>query len=193
MALTERDKPAYQFLKQFKIARLEQINRVAYDNYQVCCNRMRILAKDKLIYKKNDPYKQGLLYGYGPIRSLRNYHHYMIVNETYLLFLEHTTIYEVLVEKPLKNIQPDMVIAGEYQGEPYLYMVEVETDLNGSLIDYDKYNHFLISEWREFFEVKPTVLYVTNKRVQEHKITFNYKVMDTEGNNFIEMLKGPYK
>lgn len=193
MALTERDKPAYEFLSKFRMAKLSQINRVCYNHYMSCCHRMAKLADDKVIFKRKNPLEQGVLYGFEKInlRSLRNYFHTMAVNETYIAFLEHTEVQEVYVEKIYGKVQVDMYIKGIYNGEPYAYMVEVETDRNGGNPNYDKYNHFLISAWREFFDVKPVVLYVTNKKIDKVKIGYMYKVIDMKLNNFSEMLKGP--
>lgn len=196
MALTTRDEPAYDFIRIFRMARVDQVDRICYNSYQLAAQRLARMAKDGIIYRRDDPYKQGLLYSYNPVKnrgknSIRNYFHAMIVNETYILFKQHTDVTEVYVEKIYDNIQVDMVIKGTYEGEPYCYLVEVETDRNLSPINYDKYNHFLISKWREHFDERPKVLYVTNKQVKREKIMFDFKVINCKGENFIEMLKGP--
>lgn len=189
MALTERDRIAWEFVTMFKLVKIEQAARLSYDGkYQICCNRLRKMKEDGIIYAKKNVFEQGTLYCDSPRRNLKQYYHYMIRNEAYLKFREETEINEVDVEPTFGSVQADMVLIGFYKGKRYFYLVEVDTEAKNR-IDYDKYNNFFIKEWREYFNRKPIVLYVTNLEVKKEKANYDFQVVKEDLSNLIEVLE----
>lgn len=194
VAITKRDMVAYKFIQQFKLVSIEQVNRIAYGNYQVCARNLRKLAKDELIAKTRNKHDKGILYTVDGRRSTKQYYHYMLRNELYLKLVELSdSVERVDIEPTFGSIQADMLIIGVYKGERYFFLVECETIVNIKPINIDKYSHFFIKEWREYFDVEPTVLYVTEKKVDKGRVKFHHQVCDLELNGLEEVLKGARK
>lgn len=176
--ITTRDQAALDFLSNFKMGTIRQVAQISYEDDPIIANRrFKKFYDDKLITRIKNTIDQGYIYSHEKIKSLKQYRHYMLRNETYLKFLAYTDVQEVVVEKTFGSIRPDMTIAGMYNGEPYLYLVECETMNNGTLIDYSKYNCFFINEWKTYFSKKPIVLYVTDKKVFTDRIEYPCKII----------------
>lgn len=187
--ITERDQIALDFLKQFKVATVHQLNEVAYHNLKVAYKRLNILHKDKLIYKTSNPVNQGILFSFYRVRSTRQLQHKLLRNDFYIKLLQLTTIHTLYVEAIFGSIQPDLTVICTYKNNDYFFTLEVETTSNHSAIDYDKYNRFFGREWRNHFNATPTVVYMTDKKVNASKIQYTYKPVMTDLNNIIDIFQ----
>lgn len=185
--VTARDRLMLDWLEQFRMATAEQINRVAYNNMPVTWKRLRKLAEDGLIYREKNTIGQGYLYSTNRIRTIKQFTHDNIRIEFYFKLAEHSTIDTILVEKVFGSIRPDALFIGDYEGDQYFFLLEVETNANRSSVNYDKYNNFFLKEWKEFFEVKPIVIYVTDKNIDSSKCRFTFKQLNTKLDNFIDI------
>lgn len=185
--VTDRDRIALSFIKKFKMAVPRQIAKIAYeDNLKICYNRLNRLHKDKLIYKTENKIGKGFIYSSERLRTLKQFIHNDIRVEFFLKLLQMSDIEEVEVEPIMGSIRPDIKVIGVYKGEPYSFLVEVETNQNHSSINYSKNFNFLLSEWRAYFkdDEKPIVIYVTDKKVDSSKIHFKYRHIKADLSNF---------
>lgn len=188
--ITERDKKALDFMEVFRMATIRQIAQVAYDDDVIIANRrFKKFYDDKLLTRCRNTIDMGYIYSLDKIKSMKQYRHYMMRNETYLKFLAYTKVHDVMVEKATGSVRADMVILGTHRGKAYLYMVECETIQNGTVIDYSKYNNFMINEWKEYFSIEPTVLYVTDKKIFKEKIDYNYKLIGSKLRDFDKLIE----
>lgn len=187
--LTERDKVAISFIEQFKMVTPKQVNEIAYNNQKVCYKRLNKLYTDKLLYRADNVIERGYIYSAKRIRTLKNWTHNKIRTDFYLRLREITVIEDLHVEELYGSIQPDLLVYCTYKGMEYFFSVEVETRQNHSQINYDKYNNYFLREYKEYFEQKPVVVYVTDKKVDDEKIRFNYVHVKSDLSNFIDIFK----
>lgn len=187
--VTDRDRIALDWLEQFRLATADQINRVAYQNIKSCYKRLAKLHSDGLIYRERNTIGQGYLFSTNRIRSVKQFTHDSIRTEFYFKLAEHTEIDTILVEKVFGSIRPDAVFTGLYQGNFYFILLEVETNANRSSVNYEKYNNFFLTEWKEYFEQKPIVIYCTDKHIDEKRIKFDYRQIGTKLESFTDIFK----
>lgn len=182
--VTERDRLALDWLEMFRTATAEQINKVAYNNMQVCWKRLRKLKEDGLVYRERNIYDTGYVFSTNRIRTLKQFNHDYIRSEFYFKLAAHSTISICMVEKVFGSIRPDAVFEVTCEGECYYFLVEVETNANRSTVNYEKYNKFFLKEWEQYFYQEPTVIYVTDKKIDNTKIRFEHRVLSTKLDNF---------
>lgn len=183
--VTPRDRLALSFINQFKMVTAKQVAQVAYDdNIKIAYNRLNRLHQDKLIYKTENKINKGFIYSNERIRTLKQYLHRYYRTEFYLKLNQVADIETIIVEETFGSIKPDLLISCIYKNEFYFFSIEVETNANHSAINYNKYNNFFLKEWRKFFEIEPTVIYVTDKNVDDTMIRFKHKHIRTDLSNF---------
>lgn len=183
--VTERDKIAIEWLEQFRLATPNQIAEIAYNgNMKVCYKRLGKLYRDKLIYRANNALSGGHIYSANRIRTIKQFQHDDIRNRFYLKLREIAYIDLFLVEKTFGSVRPDLVITGIYKSQPFFFLVEIETNRNHSQVNYNKYSNFWLREWKYYFHAKGTVVYVTDKKIDDEKIDFFYKHLNTSLSNF---------
>ena len=182
--VTDRDRIALDFISQFSMVTAKQVDKVAYNNIKITYNRLNRLHEDKLIYKTRNTMNKGFVYSTDRVRTLKQFLHYYIRTEFYLKLKEVADIYTVVAGKSYGSIKPDLLISCMYHGLPYHFSIEVETNANHSSVNYDKYNRFFLSEYRNHFNVKPTVIYITDKRIDNSKIYFDYRHIKTDLSDF---------
>lgn len=187
--VTDRDSKMIQWLELFRMATAEQLNRVSYNNMPICWKRLRRLSDDGLLYRERNTIGQGYLYSTNRIRTIKQFNHDNIRNEFYFKLHEVSRIDVVMVEKVFGSIRPDAVCTGTYRGTDYFFLLEVETNANRSSVNYDKYNNFFLREWKSYFDEKPIVIYCTDKPVDETKIKFEYRHINTRLNDFTTIFK----
>ena len=185
--VTDRDRIALDFISQFNMVTASQVDKVAYNNIKITYNRLNRLHEDKLIYKTRNTINKGFIYSTDRVRTLKQFMHCFIRTEFYLHLKEVAEVYAVVVDKNYGSIRPDLLISCMYNGSPYHFSVEVETNANHSSVNYDKYNKFFLAEYREHFNVKPSVIYITDKRIDSNKIYFEYRHIKTDLSNFEEV------
>lgn len=187
--ITERDRIALDFISNFKMVTPKQVNEEVYNNLKVCYNRLNRLHDDKWLYKVENTVNKGFIYSTERIRTLKQFMHCHIRTEFYLSLKEISEVYNINIERTFGSIRPDLLISCMYDGSPYHFFVEVETNANHSSINYKKYQEFFYREWRDYFNTKPTVVYVTDKRVNADKINFEYRHIKTDLSNLMEVFK----
>lgn len=187
--VTQRDKIALEFISSFKTVTAAQVDEVAYNNIKVAYNRLNRLHQDKLIYKTRNTINKGFIYSSERLRTLKQFIHNHIRTEFYLSLRKVSDIYVTEIEKPLGSIRPDLIISCMYGGTPYHFSIEVETNSNHTSINYNKYNNFFINEYRKYFNVKPIVVYVTDKYVDGSKINFDYRHVKSNLNNIMDIFE----
>lgn len=187
--ITSRDKVALNFIANFKMVTPKQVDKVAYNNLKVCYNRLNRLHEDKWLYKAENTVNKGFVYSSERIRTLKQFMHCHIRTEFYLSLKEISEVYHIDVEQRFGSIKPDLLISCMYNGSPYHFFVEVETNANHSSVNYDKYNNFFMHEWRTYFNAKPTVIYVTDKSIDSSKISFDYRHIKADLSNLIDVFK----
>lgn len=185
--ITSRDKVALDFITNFKMVTPKQVDKEVYNNLKVCYNRLNRLHDDKWLYKAENTVNKGFIYSCERIRTLKQFAHCSIRTEFYLALKEVSEVYHVDVEQRFGSIKPDLLISCMYNGSPYHFFVEVETNANHSSVNYDKYNKFFLAEYREHFNVKPVVIYITDKRIDSNKIYFDYRHIKTDLSDFINV------
>ena len=185
--ITSRDKVALDFITNFKMVTPKQINKEVYNNLKVCYNRLNSLHDDKWLYKVENTVNKGFIYSCERIRTLKQFAHCSIRTEFYLALKEVSEVYHVDVEQRFGSIKPDLLISCMYNDSPYHFLVEVETNDNHSSINYKKYQEFFYREWRDYFNTKPTVIYVTDKNINTDRIGFDYKHIRTDLSNFTDI------
>lgn len=185
--ITDRDKVMMDWLEVFRLATAEQLNRVAYNNQKVCWKRLKKLHEDGLLYRERNTLYKGYLYSTNRIRSVKQFTHNNLRNEFYFKLNECSIINTMLVEKVFGSIRPDAVFIGEYEGNFFFFLLEVETNSNKHKVNYEKYNDFFLKEWKDYFEEKPVVVYVTDKYVDSSKCKFKFKQLNTKLDNFISI------
>lgn len=187
-----RDRKAIEFLEKFRMATAKQIAKVAYDdNIKICYNRLNRLHDDKLIYKTENKIGKGYLYSANRIRTIKQFMHDNIRNEFYLKLLDVSLVQDVMVEKVCGSIRPDIIATTFHEGTPYFFLVEVETNANHSSVNYDKYHKFFLNEYGDYFitndDIKPIVVYITDKNIDSTKIRFNHRHIKTDLSNFMDI------
>lgn len=179
----ERDQKMLDWLKMFKLATTQQINDVSYQNMKVCYRRLDRLYKDGLLKREKNALGLGYVYSTERIRSLKQARHCFIRNDFYFKLREHATITDCYTERLYGKVKPDMTVVCKRNGKTYFFLVEVETNSNRHKVNIDKYHEFFLSEWRNHFKVKPTIIYVADKDIKS-EVRFKHQKIDTKLNNF---------
>lgn len=187
--VTDRDKVALDFITQFNMVTASQADKIAYNNIKIAYNRLNRLHQDKLIYKTKNTVNKGFIYSTERVRTLKQFMHCYIRTEFYLHLKEISEVYAVVVDKNFGSIRPDLLISCMYNNSPYHFAVEVETNANHSSVNYEKYNNFFLAEYRNYFNVKPIIIYVTDKNIDSSKIHFEYRHIKTDLSNFEEVFR----
>ena len=187
--ITVRDKLALDFIANFKMVTPKQVDKEVYNNLKVCYNRLNRLHDDKWLYKAENTVSKGFIYSCERIRTLKQFMHCYIRTEFYFALKEVSEVYHVDVEQRFGSIKPDLLISCMYNGSPHHFSVEVETNANHSMINYKKYQEFFYREWKNHFNTKPTVVYVTDKSIDSSKIDFEYRHIKTDLSNLMDVFK----
>ena len=187
--ITSRDKVALDFITNFKMVTPKQVDKEVYNNLKVCYNRLNRLHDDKWLYKVENTVSKGFIYSTERIRTLKQFMHCYIRTEFYFALKEASDVYHVDVEQRFGSIKPDLLISCIYNDLPYHFFIEVETNANHSTINYKKYQEFFYREWRDYFNMKPTVVYVTDKKISADKINFEYRHIKTNLSNLMDIFK----
>lgn len=187
--VTDRDRLTLDWLEKFRQATAEQLNRIAYNNMPICWKRLRRLYDDGLLYRERNVYDKGYIYSTNRIRTTKQFAHDYIRNEFYFKLAACSKIDTCMVEKVFGSIRPDGVFEVERNGEYYFFLLEVETNANRSTVNYDKYNTFFLKEWQKHFDYKPVVVYVTDKKIDDDRIHFDYTVLSTKLTDFTHIFR----
>lgn len=181
--ILERDEKMLEWLSQFKMATPTQINHLFYNNSDACYRRLRRLHEDKIIKRFKNTVGLGWVYCTEAARSTKQLQHCLTRNDFYIKLLEVSEVKDVLIGRKYANVIPDGYFKVVYKGRLYRFLLEVETERNAHAINIDKYNNYFLSDWKKDFAAKPTIIYVTNKKIPK-KCSFNYKILDPKLENF---------
>lgn len=181
--ILEKDRVMLSFLNKFKIATTKQLDTIAYNSPKTCYRRLNKLAQDNIIKKHKNVIGMGNLYTTTRIRTLSQVQHSLTRNDFYIKLSQQATVLDCYVERVYGKVRPDAVIVCVYNGKQYFFLLEVETNGNGHGINIEKYNDFFLSDWRDYFKVKPTIIYVTDKPINK-QCSFEYKILNTNLDDF---------
>ena len=179
--VTERDSKALEFIQHFGMVTTKQVDRLVYNQFNVCNNRMKKLCDDKIIKRKKNVYGMGFIYYDRHKISMVQYKHYMVRNEMYLKMIDEGCVFEqIIVDRQLGSVRPDAVYKYKTK-EDKSYFVFVEVELQITAADVGKYNRYLQGEYLEHCGSMPLVVYVTDKVIKGAlypHITINTKLTD---------------
>jgi len=184
--ILERDEKMLEWLSQFKMATPAQINYLFYNNTDTCYRRLRKLHEDKIIKRFKNTIGLGWVYCTELGRSTKQVQHCLTRNDFYIKLIDTCgidNIKDVLIGRKYEHVIPDGYFKVVYNGKIYRFLLEVETERNAHAINIDKYNEYFLSDWRKDFNAKPTVIYVTNKKLPS-KCSFSYKILNPHLDNF---------
>ena len=181
--ILENDRVMLNWLNKFKIATATQLNEIAYHNMKKCYSRLNKLTSDSIIKKYKNTIYLGNLYTTTRIRTVSQVQHSLLRNDFYIKLASQATIEDCYVERVYGRIRPDAVISCIHNNKPYFFLLEVETNQNGHGINISKYNEFFLSDWKNYFNVKPLIIYVTEKQINK-ECSFAYKMLNTSLDNF---------
>lgn len=185
--ITERDERAIAFIKLFRIVTTNMINEEIYKSDRVCRRRLAELTKQGVLQRQKNLYTKEHIYSARKINTKQLKHH-LLRATFYLQLKKMATIDRILVEPELGTIQPDALIVCKYQGKSYFFTLEVETSNN--TIDITKYNRFGAGEYQQYFKVMPFVVYITDKHIDQAKVSFKYVRINLTLDNLIDLF-GP--
>lgn len=169
--VTARDQKALDFIELFDTVTPKQVSAEVYGSINVANNRLIRMTRDKVLFRMKNGYDGGYVYSIKPIRSIRQYRHKKLRTDFYQTMRDKGAVFtRIEVEKRYGSIKPDAVMEYDYKGNHYFILLEVE--LRAGSVDYKKYEQFFISEWKEYFNYKPIVVYVTDKTVNTNKYAY---------------------
>lgn len=176
--ILEKDRIMLEFLNKFKIATTNQLNIIAYNSPKTCYRRLNKLTNDNIIKKHKNVIGMGNLYTTTRIRTLSQVQHSLTRNDFYIKLIKQADVIDCYVERVYGSVRPDCVIYCVHENKPYFFLLEVETNGNGHGINIEKYNNFFLSEWKEYFKVKPKIIYVTEKQINK-QCSYEYVKLNT--------------
>ena len=163
--LTDRDLEIKEFLKKVVVADTETIHRIFFPNasLRTCQARLKLLVDYRFIKSfREDILSQNIYY---LNKKPSSYKHKIVFSR--LLGELHKQNIEVLKYiTPLKvgNIIADGFIAANINGEPKIYLIEVELT---KYFDTNKYIDLYYSRtYKEKFPIMPNILVITDKKVK---------------------------
>lgn len=166
--VTNRDQKALDFIKLFKLVTIKQVSHAVYGDTTTANNRLLRLHKDGLLYRRKNAYDGGYCYAVNPIKSLRQYRHYINRTDFYLALIDHgAEIIDIVIDEQKGSIRPDAVIV--YRSRGVVRMIALEVETRGDRANVGKYNAYMSNEWQEYFSVRPLIVYMSDRKIEDLK------------------------
>ena len=165
MIITERDIKIKEFLKEVSVADTKTISILFFNgSLRACQNRLKKLVDIKYIkcFREGIPGQNIFYIG----RKPKSWKHKIVFSQL-LGVLQLNEIKILKHRTPLKvgPVIADGFIAINYKGKNKIYLVEVERTKNFNI---NKYIDLYYSrKWKELFPVFPSILVITDKKVEK--------------------------